>query len=58
MAAKKLLLGTHFQLVHQTYNRTALWKQICDRLNEPHYPVPVQLGEDNLATFGAYREFE
>lgn len=57
-AAKKLLLGTHFQLVHQTYSRTALWKQICDRLNESYYPVPIQLGEDNLATFGAYREFE
>jgi hypothetical protein len=57
-AAKKLLLGTHFQLVHQTYNRTALWKQVCDQLNEPFQPIPVQLGEDNLARFGAYREFE
>ncbi|MDR0332857.1 MAG: hypothetical protein LBI15_05280 [Dysgonamonadaceae bacterium] len=57
-AAKELLLGTHFQPVHQTYSRTNLWKQICERLGKPYFPIPVQLGEDNLATFGAYREFE
>lgn len=56
--AKDLLLATHFQKIHQTYTRTGLWFQICDMLNEPHYPIPAQLGEDRLAHFGAYREFE
>lgn len=56
--AKELLLNTHFQLVHQTYARTGLWEQICRALGEPSQPVPVQLGEDNLARFGAYREYE
>lgn len=56
--AKKLLLSTHFQKVHQVYTRTNLWFQICDRLKEPRFPIPEQLGEDRLAQFGAYREFE
>jgi hypothetical protein len=58
IAAKKLLLSTHFQKVHQTYSRTNLWFQICDLLREPCLPVPDILGEDRLANFGAYREFE
>jgi hypothetical protein len=57
-AAKELLLSTPFQKVHQTYTRTNLWNQICGQLNEPCKPVPASLGEDQLATFGAYREFE
>lgn len=56
--AKELLLSTHFQKVHQSYTRTGLWFQICDILNEPRYPIPAQLGEDRLARFGAYREYE
>lgn len=56
--AKKLLLSSHFQKVHQTYTRTNLWKQICDNLKEPFEPIPASLGEDRLAIFGAYREFE
>jgi hypothetical protein len=56
--AKDLLLSTSFQKVHQTYTRTSLWKQICDKLNIPFLPIPVQLGEDRLANFGAYREYE
>lgn len=56
--AKALLLSTPFQKVHQTYSRTHLWKQICGKLGEPCVPIPVSLGEDKLATFGAYREFE
>jgi hypothetical protein len=56
--AKKLLLSVNFQKVHQTYNHTALWFQICDMLNESRYPIPAQLGKDRLAHFGAYREFE
>ncbi|HAQ19346.1 MAG TPA: hypothetical protein DCR40_08970 [Prolixibacteraceae bacterium] len=56
--AKKLLLSVHFQMVHQTYTRTNLWFQICDLLNETRIPIPDRLGEDRLANFGAYREFE
>jgi hypothetical protein len=56
--AKELLLSTPFQKVHQTYTRTALWKQITDKLNIPFLPIPAQLGEDRLANFGAYREYE
>jgi hypothetical protein len=56
--AKDLLLSTHFQKVHQTYTRTSLWMQICEKLNISCNPVPYQLGEDRLANFGAYREFE
>lgn len=56
--AKNLLLSTQFQKVHQTYTRTGLWKQITEKLNIPFLPIPAQLGEDQLATFGAYREYE
>ncbi len=56
--AKDLLLSTPFQKVHQTYTRTGLWKQITEKLNLPFYPIPSSLGEDQLATFGAYREYE
>jgi hypothetical protein len=56
--AKDLLLSTGFQKVHQTYTRTGLWKQITDKLSIPFLPIPAQLGEDHLANFGAYREYE
>jgi hypothetical protein len=56
-AARRLLLSTPFQKVHQRYVRTALWKQLCAALREPCLPVPPELGEDQLAAFGAYREF-
>jgi hypothetical protein len=56
--AKDLLLSTPFQKVHQTYTRTGLWMQICEKLNIPFEPIPAQLGEDRLARFGAYREYE
>jgi hypothetical protein len=56
--AKDLLLSTNFQKVHQTYTRTGLWMQICEKLNIAFEPIPLQLGEDRLARFGAYREFE
>jgi len=56
--AKDLLLSTPFQKVHQTYTRTNLWMQLCDKLKTPCYPIPKQLGEDQLARFGAYREYE
>ena len=32
--------------------------QICDKLKIPSYPIPKELGEDQLARFGAYREYE
>ena len=56
--AKKLLLSVSFQKVHQRYARTALWNQLCEKLHEPCLPIPPELGEDQLAVFGAYREFE
>jgi len=56
--AKDLLLSTPFQKVHQTYTRTGLWMQICEKLKVPCLPIPLQLGEDRLARFGAYREYE
>jgi hypothetical protein len=56
--AKDLLLSTPFQKVHQTYTRTSLWMQLCAKLNIACDPVPKELGEDRLASFGAYREFE
>jgi Domain of unknown function (DUF5107)/BDI_1685-like, C-terminal domain len=56
--ARQLLLSTRFQKVHQTYTRTALWMDICKNLKEPCRPVPESLGEDRLASFGAYREFK
>lgn len=56
--AKDLLLSIPFQKVHQTYTRTGLWEQICQKLNQPCQPIPAQLGEDRLARFGAYREYE
>ncbi|HKB44562.1 MAG TPA: hypothetical protein VKC90_09230, partial [Chitinophagaceae bacterium] len=56
--AKELLLSTPFQKVHQTYTRTGLWMQICEKLKMPCQPIPLQLGEDKLARFGAYREYE
>jgi Domain of unknown function (DUF5107) len=57
-SAKELLLSTPFQKVHQTYTRTGLWMQICKQLGEPCEPIPASLGEDRLARFGAYREYE
>jgi hypothetical protein len=56
--AKDLLLSTNFQKVHQVYTRTGLWTQICEKMKIPCSPVPLQLGEDKLARFGAYREYE
>ena len=56
--ARKLLLSTPFQKIHQTYFRTNLWKQISDGLKIPFLPIPHEIGEDRLARFGAYREIE
>ena len=56
--AKDLLLGTSWQKVHQTYTRTGLWMQICEKQGISYSPIPEQLGEDRLSRFGAYREYE
>jgi hypothetical protein len=56
--AKDLLLSVPFQKVHQTYTRTGLWMQICEKLKISYLPIPESLGEDHLAVFGAYREYE
>ncbi len=56
--AKELMLSTNFQKVHQTYTRTDMWKQICKGLNITSKEIPDNIGEDHLARFGAYREFE
>ncbi len=53
--ARELLLSVPFQKVHQTYTRTGMWLQICEKLREPCDPIPQVLGEDRLARFGAYR---
>jgi len=55
---KTCFLLVPFQMVHQTYTRTGLWMQICKKLNISALPIPRQLGEDQLARFGAYREYE
>ena len=56
--AKDLLLSFPFQKVHQTYTRTGLWTQLCEKMSFPCLPIPLQLGEDRLARFGNYREYE
>lgn len=56
--ARILLLNTKFQLIHQRYERKKLWATLCLKTNTKIEPFPKNLGEDNLAQFGAYREFE
>ncbi|MDR1557777.1 MAG: DUF5107 domain-containing protein [Tannerellaceae bacterium] len=58
LRAKEALLSTAFQKVHQTYERTELWKIICNGLGLPEGDIPRRLGEDKLARFGAYRAYE
>jgi hypothetical protein len=56
-AAFDQLRSTRFQLVHQRYERTRLWRQVESRLGLEPVDYPSWLGEDDLADFGAYREF-
>ena len=56
--AKQLLLTTHFQKFHQRYVRKGLWEKLCKKTNVDVLPYPGNLGEDNLAIFGKYREFD
>jgi hypothetical protein len=55
--ALAVLLAAPFQLVHQRYARTELWQRIKRAQNQPADAPPASLGEDDLARFGAYREF-
>jgi len=55
-AALDLLSVTRFQLVHQRYERTRLWRQAEANLGLDPADYPAWLGEDDLAEFGAYRE--
>jgi hypothetical protein len=55
-AAFLLLRTTRFQLVHQRYERTRLWRQVETGLGLEPVKHPSWLGEDDLAEFGAYRE--
>jgi hypothetical protein len=55
-AAFHLLRNTRFQLVHQRYERTRLWRQVESDLGLEPVDYPYWLGEDDLAEFGAYRE--
>ena len=55
-AAFDLLRSTHFQLVHQRYERTRLWRQVESSLGLEPVEYPSWLGEDDLAEFGAYRD--
>lgn len=55
-AAFDLLKSTHFQLVHQRYERTRLWRQVEASLGLEPVEYPSWLGEDDLAEFGAYRD--
>jgi hypothetical protein len=55
-AAKKLLLSHQFELVHQRYDRTKMLQDILEKLGEGHgLSIPQNIGEDELATYGAYR---
>lgn len=55
-AAFDVLRSTRFQLVHQRYERTRLWRQAESMLGLEPVKYPSWLGEDDLAEFGAYRE--
>jgi hypothetical protein len=55
-AAMNVLRNTRFQLVHQRYKRTRLWRQLEVDLGMEPEEFPAWLGEDDLAEFGAYRE--
>jgi hypothetical protein len=55
-AARDVLRTTRFQLVHQRYERTRLWRRVESMLGMEPVPYPAWLGEDDLAEFGAYRE--
>ena len=54
--ALQVLMSARFQLVHQRYERTRLWRRAISMLDLKPEEYPSWLGEDDLAEFGAYRE--
>ena len=54
--AMHVLMTTRFQLVHQRYERTRLWRRAAAALGLKPVETPSWLGEDDLAEFGAYRQ--
>jgi len=54
--ALHILMSTGFQLVHQRYERTRLWRRAASMLGIKPVEYPSWLGEDDLAEFGAYRD--
>lgn len=56
--ALELLHSHRFQKVHQRYVRTGLWSRLCATTEHKETEPPESLGEDDLARFGAYRQFE
>ncbi|RJG25270.1 DUF5107 domain-containing protein [Paenibacillus thiaminolyticus] len=56
--AKAILEQHPFEKVHQRYKRSELWKLIVQALHSTEAQVPDYLGEDDLATYGAYRVSE
>lgn len=56
-SACEILQSTPFQLVHQRYARTRLWRDVEKHLAREPVEYPAWLGEDDLAEFGAYREY-
>ncbi|MEN6625029.1 MAG: DUF5107 domain-containing protein [Candidatus Sumerlaeia bacterium] len=55
--AREILCTAPFQLVHQRYARTKMWRRIEKELGEKPMKDIAFLGEDDLAEFGAYREY-
>lgn len=54
--AKTLLLSHEFEPVHQRYERTGMLYEILEKLGEPKPDsIPQNIGEDQLAVYGAYR---
>ena len=58
--ALNVLEGHRFQLVHQRYVRTELWRRVSGAPGPSESPssAPPSLGEDCLAQWGAYREHD
>jgi len=56
--ALDLLRKHRFQKVHQRYVRTELWNRLCAKTGHKTAEPPDSLGEDDLARFGAYRQFD
>ncbi|MBI2927668.1 MAG: hypothetical protein HYY24_18385 [Verrucomicrobia bacterium] len=56
--ARAMLGRTVFQLVHQRYAGPRLWQRLKQELGITKNDPPNWLGEDELADFGAYREYE